>query len=143
LSIDTSYPCHPSNFGKGRTRPVEEIIVHYTGGTGSALANVRYYNSVALPSGSKASAHFFVGHAAENAQIYQSVDPKDTAYHAVGGNSNSIGIEICCHNDTSNKSAASRDWYFDPEMSTLLRKLIKASWPSTEFRWKRCAGISM
>jgi N-acetyl-anhydromuramyl-L-alanine amidase AmpD len=81
LSINADYSCNTSNYSKGRTMTVKKIVVHYTGGTGTALANVKYYQNT-LPSGSRASAHFFVGHKSENAQIYQSVTQRDTAWHA-------------------------------------------------------------
>ena len=131
LNINKAYPCNPANYRKGYNRKIEYIVVHYTGSTGTALANVKYYSG---PSRA-ASAHYFVGHKAEGAQIYQSVDPADIAwhcgtsgtyYHPSCRNSNSIGIETCCHNDTSDKSAASRSWYFDKETEDRLVELVKA-----------------
>jgi hypothetical protein len=126
LTLDASFPCHPGNFQRGRSKKIRYIVIHYTGGTGSALANVRYYSSTNLPTGKKASAHLFVGHKAENAKIYQSIAFEDTAYHAPGRNADSIGIEVCCHNNTKNLSAASRDWYFDDETVEALVKLVRA-----------------
>ena len=128
ILIDTSYPCNTSNYSSGSKRAksaIRWIVIHYTGGIGSALANVKYYCNTALPSGHKASAHFFVGHASESAMTYQSIDPLRVAYHAPGRNSDGIGIEVCCHNDTGDRTAASLDWYFDPETVDALVKLVR------------------
>jgi N-acetylmuramoyl-L-alanine amidase CwlA len=38
----------------------------------------------------------------------------------------SIGIEVCCHNDTANKTANSKDWYFDTATVDALVELTKA-----------------
>ena len=131
LNINTDYPCNESNYAKSNGRSIEWIVVHYTGATGSGLANVNYFQS-ALPSGSKASAHFFIGHASEKAQIYQSVAPKDIAWHcgskvyySACRNTTSIGIETCCHNDTKDQSAESLDWYFDDETVDALVLLVR------------------
>jgi N-acetyl-anhydromuramyl-L-alanine amidase AmpD len=115
--INKDYPCKTTNYRQGRTDSIKYIVIHYVGALGSALANVKYYGGSEV----EASAHFFVGHASENGAIYQSVDPSDTAWHCGANkyihpecrNSNSIGIEICCHNDTSDKNAESTGWYFD------------------------------
>ncbi|MDP4109316.1 MAG: peptidoglycan recognition family protein, partial [Bacillota bacterium] len=134
MTISKEYPCALENYTAGRKGKIEYIVIHYTGGTGSALANVRYY------SGSpdrKASAHFFVGHKSEGAAIYQSVAPENTAWHCGAKtykhpscrNSNSIGIEMCCHNSNGELSAASEGWYFDGETenqaAALTRELMK------------------
>jgi N-acetyl-anhydromuramyl-L-alanine amidase AmpD len=133
LDINTDYPCDPGNYKKTDGRAVEWIVIHYTGSTGSGLANVRFFTK-SLPAGEKRSAHFFVGHAAENARIYQSVAPGDIAWHCgTDGryysecrNETSIGIETCCHNDTKDLSAGSLDWYFDEETVDALAKLVRA-----------------
>lgn len=122
LNINKDYPTHSSNYTAMNGRTIKYIVVHYTGGTGTALQNAEYYQGA----NREASAHFFVGHASENAQIYQGVDPKDKAWHAPGRNTDSIGIEVCCHNDTSNKTAESLDWYFDPETVDRLIELVRA-----------------
>ncbi len=131
LNINTDYPCNTSNYAMASNRTVKWIVVHYTGGNGTALANVKYFQS-SLPSDSKASAHYFVGHASENAQIYQSVPPEDIAWHCGANvyysecrNSTSIGIETCCHNDTKDQTAESLDWYFDDETVDALVELVK------------------
>lgn len=118
ITINKDYPCNSANYTKGRSKGIEYIVIHYVGATGSALANVKYYGANTVG----ASAHFYVGHASENGAVYQSVAPENTAwhcgttdtyYHDECRNSNSIGIELCCHNDTSDKSAKSQGWYFD------------------------------
>lgn len=114
MEINKSYPCDARNYRRGRRDTIKYIVIHYVGATGSALANVKYYGS----SNVGASAHFYVGHASEEGAVYQSVDPKDCAWHCghdPGGryyhpecrNDNAIGIELCCHKDSH------RDWYFD------------------------------
>lgn len=133
LNINTDYPCHSSNYAKAAGRSVRWIVIHYTGGNGSGLANVKYFNRP-LPSDDKKSAHFFVGHASENAQIYRSVAPDDiawhtgtkTGYYSEARNTTSIGIETCCHNDTKDQSAESPDWYFDEETTDALVRLVRA-----------------
>ena len=133
LDINTGHPCHPGNYANATGRTVKWIVIHYTGGNGSGLANVKFFTS-SLPEGEKRSAHFFIGHAGENAQIYQSVAPDDIAWHCGASNgyysecrnSTSIGIETCCHNDTKNQSAESLDWYFDNETVDALVILVRA-----------------
>ncbi len=133
LDINTDYPCNPGNYRKAAGRAVQWIVIHYTGGNGSGLANVRFFMK-SLPAGEKRSAHYFVGHAAENARIYQSVPRGDIAWHigtdgryySESRNETSIGIETCCHNDTKDQSAGSLDWYFDEETVDSLEKLVRA-----------------
>lgn len=114
MEINKSYPCHTSNYRKGRREAIKYIVIHYVGATGSALNNVKYYGSTANIG---ASAHYYVGHAKENGAVYQSVNDSDCAWHcgAENGmyyhpcrNDSSIGIEICCHKDEKG------NWYFDP-----------------------------
>jgi N-acetyl-anhydromuramyl-L-alanine amidase AmpD len=129
LAINKNYPANPANYQKlGSNRYIGFIVIHYTGGVGTALANCKYYQTV-IPQDRRASAHYFVGHASENGAIYQSVVDNDIAWHAIGRNKDSIGIEVCCHNDTRDQSAASLDWYFDPEtidsLVLLVRDLMK------------------
>lgn len=105
-------PCHSSNYRSGRKAGVEYLVIHYVGATGDAKANARYYGSTANIG---ASAHYFVGHG-PSPEVWQSVAEGDTAWH-VGAkrylhsrcrNDNSIGIELCCHQDGNGV------WYFDP-----------------------------
>jgi N-acetyl-anhydromuramyl-L-alanine amidase AmpD len=112
MMINRDYPCNPSNFAVQADRTIEYIVIHYVGATGSARQNALYFNRSA---GLGASAHFFVGHESEGGAIYQSVDPKDRAWHCGAKtykhpdcrNANSIGIEMCCHKDPQG------NWYFD------------------------------
>lgn len=114
IAINRDNPCHTTNYRVGRKAAISYLVIHYVGALGSAQNNVHYYGS--RPE-ILASAHYFVGHASEQAAVYSSVAEKDTAWH-VGAkkyvhpecrNFNSIGIELCCHQD------AAGVWYFDPE----------------------------
>lgn len=88
MNINTDHPCDPRNYRKGRRDTIKYIVIHYVGATGSALDNVKYYGS----SDVGASAHFYVGHASENGAVYQSVDPKDCAWHCGHDRAESIII---------------------------------------------------
>lgn len=112
LLINKDYPCNSTNYSKCDSRDILYIVIHYVGGTGSALQNAKYFMSNL---NLEASAHYFVGHASENGQIYQSVDEINRAWHCGGTsyihkycrNNNAIGIEMCCHKNSLGK------WYFD------------------------------
>lgn len=116
MEVRQGYPCHAKNHQRGRAGPVSFLVIHYVGALGGAEANAKYYGSTP---GIGASAHYFVGHASEGAAVYQSVDEGDTAWHCGRSdgkyvhpscrNANSIGIEMCCHQDRAGR------WYFDPE----------------------------
>ena len=130
LTINNNYPCDSRNYSSRSSRDIKYIVIHYTGSTGSAKANVKYYANNKVG----ASAHYFIGHESEDAQIYTSVNINDIAwhcgtsrgyYHDECRNSNSIGIEVCCHNDTSDKTATSGNWYFDYETIETTIKLVK------------------
>lgn len=112
MVIHNDYPCHTSNYRKGRSNVTEYYLgVHYVGATGDAKANAKYYSTTPNIG---ASAHFFVGHG-PSPEVWSSVPEGSTAYH-VGANkyvhpacrnNNSIGVELCCH------KTASGEWYFD------------------------------
>lgn len=114
--INRDYPCNTSNYQRGRTQSASYLVIHYVGAAGGARDNARYYHTAPNVG---ASAHYFVGHAGEGAPVYASVAEADTAWHCGRSdgkyfhphcrNANSIGIEMCCHQDGSGK------WYFDPE----------------------------
>ena len=101
---------HPSNYTKGRSAPIEFLVLHYTAGRNdSAAAGLKYFES---PRG--ASAHYFVD---RNGWL-QSVSDEDTAWsvgtagvytqkHLRCRNGNSISIEMCCRYD------AGRYWLED------------------------------
>ena len=89
-----------------RTEKVKYIVIHYTGSEGTAVNNVNYFNN-----GNRgASAHYFVDRSGE---IREYCDPATYyAWHCGGSlesshhpmhnictNRNSIGIEICTHNN--------------------------------------------
>lgn len=87
---------HSGNYQKGRTQPIEYIVVHYTANKGdTAKNNVDYFARTVTGT----SAHYFVDRNA----VMQSVDEGDTAWHCGSDhprhpycrNSNSIGIEMC------------------------------------------------
>lgn len=122
VSINTAYPCNKSNYTSGRKQNVRYVVIHYVGATGSALQNVKYFHN----NYAGASAHYFVGHASEKGQIYQSVAEYNTAWHCGATayihkecrNANSIGIELCCH-------VSNGVWYFDKETVDAAVELTK------------------
>lgn len=87
---------HLGNYQKGRTQPIEYIVVHYTANTGdTAQNNLDYFARTKTGT----SAHYFVD---EN-EVCQSVQDTDVAWHCGSKNprhpycrnANSIGIEMC------------------------------------------------
>ena len=112
MVLHTGYPCHPGNYQRGRAQPVSFLVYHYVGATGGGKANAKYYHSA---DGVGISAHYFVGHASEGAEIWSSVPEADTAWHCGAKtykhrscrNANSIGIEMCCHQRPDGT------WYID------------------------------
>lgn len=106
-----------------RREPVKFIVIHYVGATGDARENIRYYNQ---RSTTNASADFYVGF---HGDIWQyNPDPHKRFCYSVGGgrksayggslfgiavNANCINIEMCVRNDTENRTANSRNWYFE------------------------------
>lgn len=113
MTVHDQWPCHKTNYRKGRSKAVEYLVLHYVGATGDAGANAKYYGAT---SGINASAHYFVGHGPK-AEVWSSVAEADTAWHVGASkyvhpacrNDNSIGVELCCHKDAAGR------WYFDPE----------------------------
>ena len=88
--------CNPKNYTKGRSQPIEYLVIHYTANHGdTAQGNCSYFHSNAV----QASAHYFV----DETEIAQSVPDSDTAWHCGATvyrhpkcrNANSIGIELC------------------------------------------------
>lgn len=125
MTINADYPCDRRNYARGRTQPVEYLVIHYVGATGGAEANAKYYANANVG----ASAHYFVGHGPD-AEVWASVGEGETAWHCgrMGGrykhpecrNANSIGIEMCCRQDKAGK------WYFDPETVDRTVELARA-----------------
>lgn len=113
MVIHDDYPCHHTNYQRGRALPVSFLVYHYVGATGGAEANAKYFYNTA---NAKSSAHYFVGHASEGAEIWSSVPERDTAWHCGSKsyvhpscrNTNSIGIEMCCKIGPSG-------WYIEEE----------------------------
>jgi len=114
MNIHNERPCNAANYRKGRKQAVKYLVIHYVGAPGNAAANAKYYGNT---KGINASAHYFVGHG-PSPEIWASVAEADTAWHvgcktgykhAECRNENSIGVELCCHQDGSG------NWYFDPE----------------------------
>lgn len=103
------------NFRKGDASRIRYIVIHYTGGFGTAKEQCQY-----LADGDrKRSAHYFVGYEGE---IWQSVEDENIAWHCGAKhykhlecrNANSIGIELCVRKkDQNHKSAGDKDWYFE------------------------------
>ena len=109
MEVHKDFPAHPENYQRGRAQPVSFLVFHYVGATGGARNNARYYGRTP---GIGASAHYFVDHA-PNAEVWASVPEEDTAWHCGAKsyrhpacrNANSIGVEMCCHQD------AKGGWY--------------------------------
>ena len=109
----TGYPCHHTNYQRGRAKPVSFLVYHYVGATGGAEANAKYFSATA---NAGESAHYFVGHASEGAEIWSSVPEESTAWHCGAKiykhpacrNANSIGIEMCC-------KLGPKGWYIEEE----------------------------
>lgn len=97
IGINSSIKCNNDNLNNNTSRSVAYVVMHYTGNSkDTAKANANYFGGA----GRNASAHFFV----DDAEIYQSVELRDTAWHCGAKsykhgscrNANSIGIEMCC-----------------------------------------------
>ena len=105
---------HSSNYSKGRTKPVDRIVLHFTAGDGdTAENNGRYFAG----KNRKASAHYFVD---ENS-VVASVSEVDTAWHAGNWEMNcrSIGVEMCSKKDSNGN-------YYIPEATVqLTAELVK------------------
>lgn len=87
---------HTGNYQKGRTQPIEYIVVHYTANSGdTAQNNLDYFARTKTGT----SAHYFV----DKNEVCQSVQDTDVAWHCGSKNprhpycrnANSIGIEMC------------------------------------------------
>lgn len=75
-------------FTRGRTAPIRKVVIHITDGAGNARNTARYFAT--MDDGRQVSAHYVVG---QQGEIFQCVRDEDTAWHAQGGNADSIGIE--------------------------------------------------
>lgn len=83
--------CGADHMTRGRLRPVDRIVVHYTSTLASARNNAIYFSRNERQG---SSAHYFVDDI--TVEIYQSVAEADTAWHAGDWDMNcrSIGIEV-------------------------------------------------
>lgn len=72
----------------GNNRAIRRVVIHISDGNADAAATARYFAS--MDDGREASAHYVVGRAGE---IFQCVADADIAWHCIGGNSDTIGIE--------------------------------------------------
>lgn len=103
------------NFTKGEASRIRYIVIHYTGGFGTAEQNCRYFAG----GDRQASAHFFVNY---DGEIWQSVEEENIAWHCGAKkyehpecrNQNSLGIELCARKKNhDSKKAEDEDWYFE------------------------------
>ena len=114
------------SYGAARSlKSVKYIVIHYTGGEGTAADQVKYFNN----GNRSASAHYFVDRSGE---IREYCDPKkwyawhcggslESSHHPYYGkctNSNSIGVEICTHNN-------GKTWEFTKEAVAAAKELTK------------------
>lgn len=123
MEVNRVYPCHTTNYKRGRTQAVSFVVVHYVGAEGSAGANAKYFSTTP---NIKKSAHYFVDHA-PLAEVFASVPEEDTAW-AVGAssykhpkcrNANSISVEMCCHYDDETEL-----WYIDKQTEKVAADLV-------------------
>lgn len=115
----------PYNYTAMANKKNEYIVIHYVGAESTAKNNVDYFASQKL----EASAHYFV----DSSSIWQCVEDKDKAWHCGGGlqgsnghtfykkctNSNSIGIEMCCFQDSVGR------WFFAEKTVQNTVELVK------------------
>ncbi|MEV0491790.1 peptidoglycan-binding protein [Streptomyces atratus] len=78
-------PADPNNFTKGRSAPIDKVIIHVT--QGSYSGSISWFQDPT----SEVSAHYVIR--SSDGQITQMVRNSDTAYHARGSNASALGIE--------------------------------------------------
>jgi N-acetyl-anhydromuramyl-L-alanine amidase AmpD len=78
-------PADPNNFTKGRSAPIDKVIIHVT--QGSYSGSVSWFQDPTA----EVSAHYVIR--SSDGQITQMVRDSDTAYHARGSNASALGIE--------------------------------------------------
>ncbi|MEW2490407.1 peptidoglycan-binding protein [Streptomyces sp. NPDC048411] len=78
-------PADPNNFTKGRSAPINKVIIHVT--QGSYSGSISWFQDPT----SEVSAHYVIR--SSDGQITQMVRNSDTAYHARGANAWALGIE--------------------------------------------------
>lgn len=96
ISFDESegLDLHSTGSFSTRNRDINSLVLHWGG------LNPQHLHRVFL--NRKASSHFAVGveEGTQNVYIYQYLDLAHIAWHAVGSNENSIGIDICQQPET-------------------------------------------
>lgn len=113
-------PCNPGNYTAHRSSAIRYLVIHYTGAPGTARNNGAYFAS---RGDIGASAHYFV----DAQDIVQSVPDGDRAWHCGAAsyrhpecrNDNSIGVELCCYQDASER------WRFEPETVANAVQLVR------------------
>lgn len=123
MTLKTRY-AHESNYTKGRTKPIQYIVIHYTANDGdTAEGNANYFSQP----NRNASAHYFT----DETGIVQTVKDTDTAwhcgtsgtyYHVSCRNNNSIGVELCSR---KNKQAGKSQYYFKEETKNNAIELVQ------------------
>lgn len=121
MNINTLLTNVNFNDANRNANAIKYIVVHFVGATGGAEANCKYFQWTYRG----ASAHYFVGHQGE---IWQCVLDEDIAwhcgakvyYHPLCRNSNSIGIELCCRQNSNGT------WYFEQATVNSAIELIKS-----------------
>lgn len=110
----TTIRAHATNYTMGRTKSIDRIVVHYTAGNNDTAENNGNYFS---KPNREASSHYFV----DEDSVVQSVQDKDTAYHAGNWDMNcrSIGVEMCTKKDGSGA------YSIDPKTINNAQYLIK------------------
>lgn len=95
---------HRTNFTACGDRPIDRIVLHYTGGNGdTAVDNGNYFAGADR----KASAHYFV----DETTVVLSVPERNIAWHAGNWDMNcrSIGVEMCSRKDSNGNYYISDD----------------------------------
>ena len=125
------------NFKKGRTSPIQRIIIHTIAGYPGNV--YPHFNG-----GLKVSAHYMVR---RDGDIEQYVNEQDTAWHTAGQNYNSIGIEHDDNNDWNNPETYTETLY---ESSAMLIAAINQRYqfginskriePHNKYANKACPG---
>lgn len=102
-------PAHSGNYSKGRSAPIDKIVLHAMSGT---FAGTAAWFSKARPGGT--SSHFGIS---QTGQVAIFVSAADTAFHAgvTDENARSIGIEL---EDGSKGRYLSADWATDAQYVT-------------------------
>ena len=77
-------PAYSGNYSSGRSARIDTVVIHTI--EGSAQAGISWFQN----SSSNVSAHYVIAY---SGQIFQCVADSNTAWHVIGWNSRSIGLE--------------------------------------------------